>query len=145
VRQSLSLSRGLSSWTTWTTGLFAFFFIFSALWVAEFFALPFRRAQDQGRELAGATELRTRPRGFEGGRLRSRLGERVFLDSFRLRPSLADHPESTSFVDTSAFVGTNADELKKNLIRAEGREGMQCGLARDCECTGLSGQCWSTL
>ena len=57
MRQSLSLSRGLSSWTTWTTGLFAFFFIFSALWVAEFFALPFRRAQDLGRELAGGTEF----------------------------------------------------------------------------------------
>jgi hypothetical protein len=32
-----------------------FFFIFSALWVAEFFALPFRRYEDHGRELAGAT------------------------------------------------------------------------------------------
>jgi hypothetical protein len=67
VRQSLSLSRGLSSWTTWTTGLFAFF-IFSALCVAEFFALPFRRAQDQGRELAGATE-------FERGHHRSAGGQ----------------------------------------------------------------------
>ena len=64
MRQSLSLSRGLSSWTTWTTGLFAFFFIFSASWVAEFLALPFRRDQDQGRELAGATE-------FERGHYRS--------------------------------------------------------------------------
>ena len=67
MRQSLSLSRGLSSWTTWTTGLFAFFFIFSALWLAEFFALPFR-AQDQGRELAGATE-------FEPGHHRSAGGQ----------------------------------------------------------------------
>jgi len=31
VRQSLSLSRGPSNWTTWTTGLFALFFIFSAV------------------------------------------------------------------------------------------------------------------
>jgi hypothetical protein len=68
VRQSLSLSRRPSNWTTLTTGLFAFFFIFSASWVAEFFALPFRRAQDQGRELAGATE-------FERGHHRSAGGQ----------------------------------------------------------------------
>jgi hypothetical protein len=77
VRQSLSLSRGLSSWTTWTTGLFAFFFIFSALWVAEFFAPPFRRAQDQGRELAGATEFERahhRSAGGQGSAEISRAG-----------------------------------------------------------------------
>ena len=67
--QSLSFSRGPSSWTTWTTGPFAFFFFFfSVLCVAEFFALPFRRAQDQGRELAGATE-------FEPGHHRSTGGQ----------------------------------------------------------------------
>jgi hypothetical protein len=32
-------------------------FSFSEMWVAEFFALPFQRAQGQGRELAGATRL----------------------------------------------------------------------------------------
>jgi len=43
-------------------------FSFSEMWVAEFFALPFRRAQDQGRELAGATE-------FERGDHRSAGGQ----------------------------------------------------------------------
>jgi hypothetical protein len=76
VRQSLSLSRGLSSWTTWTTGLFAFFFIISAVWVAEFFALPFRRAQDQGRELAGAANSNAAITGQQADKARPKYPER---------------------------------------------------------------------
>ena len=36
-------------------------FRFSEMWVAEFFALPFQRAQGQGRELPGATRSEPGP------------------------------------------------------------------------------------
>ena len=126
MRQSLSLSRGLSSWTTWTTALFAFFFIFSALWVAEFFALPFRRAQDRGRELAGAiipehslpSVCSASFKAIPGNEVKvSREADCVlvsanaFLDGFRLRHSRPS--EKYSFVDTSAFVVTNQAEFNQ--------------------------------
>jgi hypothetical protein len=76
-----------------------FFFIFSALWVAEFFALPFRRYEDHGRELAGAT-------GFE-------------------RVSFAKTPQRLKFMNVACYTASLAAQLVCALIERQLRNAMR--------------------
>jgi len=56
-RSELSLSRGPSNWTTWTTGLFAIFFIFSAVVGCRIFCSTVSTCLGSGK---GSDGIRTR-------------------------------------------------------------------------------------